>query len=356
MAIYWAILIIPVLLGITKIHSDKYLSLIQWSVYGVLLSLLIGLRHEVGGDWDNYMYNNYMYVSLGGVEFLDLFSPQYMVEDIGFLIVHWFSMNFSSLGIYLTNFIMSIIFVSGLFRICRMMPIPWLALVVAIPYLVTVVSMGYTRQSAAIGFIMWGLADLLSGNKGKFYLSIFIAILFHKAAIVWVPIAMLVKFNHRSYRKLDFLVLMISILGLFFLLTRIEHLIYYYITHQYFESTGSFVRISINTLAAFIFFFYRKKWILEYKDANILTILAIVSIVMLPLSLLSSTAADRLSLYLIPIQMIVFSRIPRLIVDERIRALFIFLVVIFYIAVLFVWLNFGIFSKFWIPYNNFIFL
>ena len=32
------------------------------------------------------------------------------------------------------------------------MPLPWLALAVAVPYLVVVVAMGYTRQGVAIGF------------------------------------------------------------------------------------------------------------------------------------------------------------------------------------------------------------
>ena len=47
-------------------------------------------------------------------------------------------------------------FTYGLFRICRQQPNPWLALVVATPFLIIVVGMGYTRQAAAMGFLMIG--------------------------------------------------------------------------------------------------------------------------------------------------------------------------------------------------------
>ncbi len=352
MEIYWAILIVPILFGITQIHSDKYLSLVQWCIYGLLLVLLIGFRHEIGGDWATYLYKNTLYSGLGSVGFYDLFSTQYLMQDIGYVILHWISINVFNSGVYGTNFIVSLILVFGLFRICRMMPIPWLALVVAIPYLIIVVSMGYTRQSAAIGLVMWGLAELMSGNKGKFYITIFIAALFHKTAIFLVPIAMLIKFRHRSYRKIDLMVVIISIGILIAMASKIELMVFYYITDQEFKSAGSIVRILMNIMAGIVFFLYRKKWATEYKDTNIWLIFFIVSIFMLLLNFLSSTAADRLSLYLIPMQLVIFSRIPRLIKASTLRSMFIIGVILMYAFVLFVWLVFAHYSSYWLPYQN----
>ena len=56
------------------------------------------------------------------------------------------------------------IFAIGLVVFCRNLPRPWLALAVAVPYLVIVVAMGYSRQGVALGLAMLGLVAL--GKKG----------------------------------------------------------------------------------------------------------------------------------------------------------------------------------------------
>ena len=42
---------------------------------------------------------------------------------------------------------------------------PWLSLLITIPYLIIVVGMGYTRQAAALGLVMVGLASLLNNGS-----------------------------------------------------------------------------------------------------------------------------------------------------------------------------------------------
>jgi hypothetical protein len=66
----------------------------------------------------------------------------------------------------------------------------------------------------------------------------------------------------------------------------------------------------------------------------------------------SSTAVDRLALYLIPLQIFVGSRIP----DTRIfgiaPASWNQLLIVFSFAVLIVWLLFAGHSEYWLPYRN----
>ena len=61
----------------------------------------------------------------------------------------------------------------------------------------------------------------------------------------------------------------------------------------------------------------------------------------------SSTAVDRLALYVMPLQIAVLSRAP-IVFGARLGTI---LVLSYSLAVQFVWLNFATHAKFWIPYQ-----
>ena len=63
MVIYWLYFIFPAVLALAGVarmpnqHTNyQYLNFkALWWMFIFSLTLLIGLRHEVGGDWDNYI-------------------------------------------------------------------------------------------------------------------------------------------------------------------------------------------------------------------------------------------------------------------------------------------------------------
>ncbi len=59
------------------------------------------------------------------------------------------------------------------------------------PYLINIVAMGYTRQSVALGFAMIGLAALGEQRVRRFVLWVLVGALFHKSAVLLLPIAAL---------------------------------------------------------------------------------------------------------------------------------------------------------------------
>jgi hypothetical protein len=79
--------------------------------------------------------------------------------------------------------------------------------------------------------------------------------------------------------------------------------------------------------------------------------IAVLSLACLPLVALASTAIDRVALYFIPLQLFVFSRVPRLATTVRGRTGLVLAVVAYYGAVQFVWLNYAAFSPYWVPYQ-----
>jgi hypothetical protein len=352
MTIYWLMLLVPMIAGLSPWKGKGALPKLQWFLYGVLLIFIIGLRHEVGGDWSNYIEN---YSGLESISFSEALQSPMAVQDLGFGVVHWFALNYLN-GIYATNLVCAAIFVAGLLRVCKNMPLPWLALAVSIPYLVIVVATGYTRQAAAIGFIMWGLIDLMNGKQVKFYVMVILGVLFHKTALFMLPIGFLYA-NSLSNLKNLILFTLVFVLAFFaFLAEHIARLTYYYVQDtQGMESSGAVIRVAMNVASSIVFLYFRKLWAERYSDSGLWMIFSVTTLIMFPLAFVSSTFVDRMALYLLPMQVVILSRVPILITSTYNRTLFILSVLFLYIGVLFVWLNFGQFSSHWLPYQNILF-
>ena len=69
MTTYWLMLLVPMFAGLSPWKAKGALPNVQWFLYGVFLIAIIGLRHEVGGDWLNYIQN---YSGMEGVIFSDI--------------------------------------------------------------------------------------------------------------------------------------------------------------------------------------------------------------------------------------------------------------------------------------------
>jgi hypothetical protein len=152
-----------------------------WVMVFIYLILLIGLRHEVGGDWGAYL--KYFQI-LGYQSFDEIFDFR---QDPAYAILNWFFSR-NGLTIYWVNTVCSIFFSYGLIRFCRTLPRPFLALAASFPYVILVVSMGYTRQSVAIGIGMLALVAISQRKFYKFFALILIASLFHKTALLLIGI------------------------------------------------------------------------------------------------------------------------------------------------------------------------
>jgi len=154
-----------------------------WLLTGFALTITIGLRYQVGADWDNYLGQFAVVATRELVEVLGSNDP-------GYMLLNWFAGR-NELGFWFINIVCGGVFSYGLIAFARSQPRPWLALTVAVPYLIIVVAMGYTRQAAAIGFVMLGLVRLSNGSFIRFALCIALGATFHKTAAFLVPLAAL---------------------------------------------------------------------------------------------------------------------------------------------------------------------
>lgn len=311
-------------------------------LFGMLvIAAGIGLRYEVGGDWDQYeeIFSYARYSSL--VEMLDFGDPAYQV-------INWVVARIG-FEIWLVNLLCGAVFAWGLSRLAQAQPNPWLAVLVAIPYLVVVVAMGYTRQGAAIGVLMAGLASVLRGGSiFRFLAYAAIATLFHKTAIVAIP---LVIFAGRRTGVLNVVGGLIGAYVLYdmFLAESVGDYVRNYVDAEY-NSQGAAIRVAMSVVPAAIFFTFRRRLAFDdtansiWRNFSLAAVFLLVALFILP----SSTVIDRLAIYIIPMQVAVLPRVVKLFRGQETGN---FLVLTYSFSVLFVWLNFADNAQYWLPYQ-----
>jgi len=317
-----------------------------WTIMGVFLTIIIGWRHHVGGDWNNYLRRFNAVIDFS-------FSQTMEQSDVGYqFLVYW--MHAWGFEIYAVNFLSAILFVTGLIVFLRRELNPWLGLTVALPYLIIVVSMGYTRQGVAVGLVMWGLASLNRKKFLQFLFFILLAVSFHKSAILMIAFGI---FSHGRGKFLKFLAVLFAGIGIWlsFVETDSADLWKNYVEAQM-QSQGALVRVILNFIPAVLLLIYRKEWKASFPDYALWAMVAWASLASLIAVNFASTAVDRMALYFIPLQIVVYARLPflaRARISPKVTST---LIVLFYGAILLVWLNFAVNARYWLPYHHMFFL
>ena len=118
---YWLFFLLPAGMAFSPIKGDKNVNSILWIIVGLLCIFMIGLRYQVGGDWDNY------------ITYLDAARPRdFSLADTlatsygnatGYMVLSWIMVQLD-LGIYALNTLCAVIFTVGLMKYCRNQPMP----------------------------------------------------------------------------------------------------------------------------------------------------------------------------------------------------------------------------------------
>jgi hypothetical protein len=310
----------------------------------VLTALMIGLRYEVGADWPTYVE---ILQEIGDADFLKgVFS-----QDPGYGLINWLIAR-AGFDIWAVNLVCGACFTWGLVKLARRQPNPWLTILIGVPYLVIVVAMGYTRQAVAIGFLLALISELEGGSLLRLALYALLAAAFHKSSVAVLPIIALTATRGRLLTSLVIL-LALPILYYAFLQASVDVLTTNYVEAEY-NSQGAAVRVAMNTPPALIFLLFKRRFRLSptaeklWRNFAYAGILALVMLIYSP----SSTAVDRLALYIIPLQLIVLSRLPWAFPDRGGENKLLIVAIIAYSgAIQFTWLTFATHAGYWVPYR-----
>lgn len=350
MLAYWALFFLISAFAISESkliegydYSGKRLP-VTWAVVPIVITFLIGFRVEVGGDWEAYLGYLYRVKYLNVQEVIQLGDPGYQLVN--------YIANSVGGGIYTVNLLCGFFFSIGLIVFCKSLPRPMLAVVAAIPYMTVVLAMGYSRQATALGFGMLALNALIHKSTFRFSIWIIVAALFHKSAVLLIPVAALISSKNRM---LTLLWIAISSIGAYVILLEdsVDALYTNYVEAEY-QSQGALIRVFMCVVPAALFLYYRNYFNMQDKEKQLWGWFSYASLIAFIILFLTpaSTAVDRVALYLLPLQLVIFSHLPEVLGSpDKTNKQWVLLICGYYCLVLFVWLFFAGHSFAWLPYQ-----
>lgn len=344
MIIYWIMYLVPALFSINYIlNRELKISGLKFLIIAILL--IIGTR-ENGGDYETYKE---AFDLLRGEDLKNSIGKNELIYGTLIWITHYLNFGFEFI-----IFVTSLIFSISLYKFIEYEPNPSLMLAIAVPYLIIVVAIGYIRQGVSIALIMLALNSIKQKKSFSSLLFILLAGGFHLTSLIGLLLLRhTFQFRQKS-KKIIFHVLIIlggSLAIYNILFEEITNYYRNYIDIEHYESSGAIPRLLLNCIAAFAYFWKRKKW--SPIDKNLWGDFSYASIGCLVIGFFSSTAADRLGLYLIPLQMIAFGRLISYETESKKQILYLSGVLFGYGLLLGLWLNLGSFTEeLWLPYKS----
>jgi hypothetical protein len=348
MLVYWSMVLVPALLAFTQsVQRRKALDGVMLAVLFVWLFVFLALR-ETGGDYETYM------------RLFDILSNEPLelavvkVEPIyGFL--NWASAQMD-MGIYGVNAACALIFLFCLYRAAGKERYPFFFVTLAIPYFVIVVAMGYTRQGVAAGLLLLAMIYLREGRPWRACAAILLGAGFHYSefAALALPIIVGTRNHTGLLAKLARAVLAGAFIYLAYYLfsEQVDSYTTNYIDSDRYVSDGAFLRSIVTGAAGVIFLVFARNYRQLYDDYLIWRPFAVIGLLCVPLSLVASTPVDRVGLYLIPFQLVAFTRLPAVIDGGSKFVGTKAAVLLAYLAYFFVWLHLGSFAnELWLPYR-----
>jgi hypothetical protein len=308
-----------------------------------LLALFVGLRWEIGPDWPAY-WGLYRYLSDRSVqEVLEKSDPGFRILIMVLQSQH--------APFWVLNLICASIFSFGLTRFCTALPNPWIGVLVAVPYLVIVIAMSALRQTTAIGFVLLALRGMGVKPLWQTLFWVLIASLFHASAFI---VAVLIALSYsRSRIQAAFLLIASVIPAYYVLFSTFDEYLKRYGQHRI-DSGGVAFRLAMNAVPAIIFLLSKRKAFAPQGEEAFWRNLSWLSLALIPALayVKSTTSIDRLSLYAVPLQILVLSGIPgQFSTSQATRIYPVMLIVAYCATTLLVYFALGTHARYYLPYE-----
>ena len=331
------------IVGLTNDQNIKWII----SVFILFTTLIfIGLRHEVGGDWNDYL----MWFKMIEAEGSNIFEPGYnLLNKISVLLGG---------GIYLVNFMGIMIIIILFWKSAKLISISIpIFCILIFPHHILIVTMGYSRQAIAISITFYALVELLvNRRKWYFMLLIGIAIFFHYSAFSAFILLLFVR--NTIPIRIYLLTIIIAVISLYLNSNKIEPLLKYYINpDSEMISHGAMIRMLIWTSILCLVVMYKSKlsFILRYGiNWESMLFVYIICIILLSLGVMT-TLIDRFMLYYYLIPYLGLSSILYNIrKNTAVYGLAMCSSILLSMVIMVVWLGYAIHKQGWIPYDNII--
>jgi hypothetical protein len=220
------------------------------------------------------------------------------------------------------NVLTSAIFFLGVHALAKRQPDPLGFLILLFPILIINMPMSGIRQAAAIGFLCLSFCHFIDRRPLFFALWIIIGGMIHSSVLAFLLLLPLSIGDYSKGRILATLVLAIPGAALMFQTDQVQLAIDRYVDTGI-DAFGAAFRIAMLVASGLLYFILlRKPWRSRFKqDAGLASIGAWMMIGLAFVLPFSTVIGDRIGYYLIPIQAMIFARIPYL--SERLGRSFI---------------------------------
>ena len=178
-----------------------------------LFMFLIGLRNQIGCDWESYVNNFIFNSSLSWGELT--ISRSQNILDLGYTVIS--KLISYKFGFSVLIFTISILFTVPLFLFCYQIKRTYLSLLISYPYFIVVVGMGPIRQSAAIGCMILSIILLSQYKNNLLFISSIISSLFHVSGMIFISLAFL-NFKNSTNKIFYRIARLIFIVGILLLI------------------------------------------------------------------------------------------------------------------------------------------
>lgn len=280
-------------------------AILYWVVLAVLF-LFVAYRFEVGCDWSGY------YIQYESMRGLDLAAALERREPIWWSLVHF--THVAGLPYPWLNVFSALVFFGGAHMLARRQPDPLAFLILLFPVLIINIPMSALRQGMAIGFVCIALTSFLDRRLFRFVFWIVLASGFHSSAAIFFLLAPLVRGAYTKNRMI--LAGIVSIPGAYFIASGgdAEIALTRYVDTGI-DAFGAAYRAGVLFLSGLLFLlFLRRDWWNRFpQDYKLASLSATLMLATLPLVAFSSVIADRVGYYFIPVQAMIFARIPYLV-------------------------------------------
>ena len=323
-----------------KIQNFNYLNVI----FLIYLIVIIGLRFEVGGDW-----NSYKYIYFRNLEYFDI-KNIFFTRDPFFKLLNYLS-QFIFLDYFGVNLITAIIVIFCIHKFSLNMPDYWLSIHITIPVILFLMTMSFNKQAIALSIALLGFINLNKNNYLNSFFYFTLSTMFHFSAVFNFLIFFI--YLIKKY-PLSFLIIILFFLIIinFNFYNYYWHYINEYIIRQRY-SGGAQIRIILNLIPSIIITYlvlfnnYKEKIPLYILIMSLLTFIVFIT------SFTFSTAMDRINFYLIPLQLFTYGYLISNI-NLQFSIILKYLVLLIYIVYFPLFLIFSTHGGNWIPYKNLI--
>ena len=346
-------------------NVNRYLYIKDSTFYKFFLFFIIifvGFRY---GLTDFFLYQNlYEIISMQNI---DEFIKESFKGDFLYNFTNWFFAKLNlglvgkiNLGLVGVNIFCSIMLILAVDNFGKSLSNTenknkWLIWIICFQTFLMFLAMGYVRQGFAIFFICIAINKLIKTKIFASFLLIIIAFFFHKSSIFFLILYFL--FLKKKYFKYLIIVFIPILFFIYIEREQFQRLVYFYLGHgQHMISIGIIPRLSVSLIASIIFFLYKDSLCENIIEKKIYFLLSFIVFFIVPVSLVSSTFADRVLLYLFPVQILVFSRLGYIQKNDYDKKLVNFSVILFYFSLLLFWFKFSNTAAAWYPYENYLFL